>query len=224
MSDSNFCNVPLAVAGDRGAGLCQWPMGHNLTWCVIETIPGFTIEELAAVCADAWKSWDGVCGITITRVTNPATANILIGTRRIDGPMGVLAEAELPCGNIRPNSQLRVWIDNSDRFVRAANPPAGKIDLLRVIRHEFGHSLGIGHNANGVTDSLMDPTVSHIVELQSWDIEQAVLRYGKNDIGGGSGGSGGTDTDGLIVLLDQLKDCLKKMTPETKKMISELLK
>lgn len=213
-----FCNLPMALAGERGAGLYQWPMGTRLTWTVVQTIPGFSQSELTDVCREAWKAWDDICGITIDWTADPSRANILIGCRPIDGQYGVLAEAELPVGNVNPSTQLRVWIDNTDKFVAAENPPSGRIDLLRVIRHEFGHSLGIGHNQDGVTNSLMDPTVSNIRTLQSWDIEQAVLRYGKQT------STTPVPSNDFAAFGKEFLDMLAKMSPASRAMILERLK
>ena len=165
----------------------------------------------------AIKPWDDVSGVVTSPTTDLSSANILIGVRRIDGPRGVLAEAELPCGNIHERTQLRVWGDVSDRWTVAENPPGDKADVIRVYRHEFGHSMGIGHNTDGVTNALMDPQISHLRELQQWDIDQQTLRYGKPSPGGSGGDSSNEE------LIRTLLNCLRKLTGEEKRFIRDLI-
>lgn len=169
---SSYCNTPDVRA--MGAHLCQWPRGHVLTWNFVGGIAGFSRAEVLATFSDAWKLWENVSGV---RTKYDDDANIVITTRRIDGPAGVLAEAQLPCGSIGPDSQLHVWFDRGDRWVNSANPPSGQMDLFRVAVHEFGHSLGIGHETSS-EPAIMDPTVSHIRTLQPWDIAEVQKRYG----------------------------------------------
>jgi hypothetical protein len=174
-----FCNVSETLAASAQVNVCRWPAGMPmLRWTVVAGLPGFSAQSLTQTYEAAFTMWSLVSGVRFAYVPQTNSANILVGSRRIDGPAGVLAEAELPCGRITSSSQLRAWFDNSESWVVAENFPRGKMDLLRVAGHEFGHNLGIGHNTDGVTNSLMDPMVSHFRRPQNWDIMQAVMRYG----------------------------------------------
>lgn len=217
----NFCNVPENVQTEAAGGLAQWPVGHHLTWTVVATVPGWSEDELVKLAAEAWRKWDVVSGITTEYVSTAARANILIGSRRIDGPLGVLAEAQLPWVGIRPDTQLRVWLDNSEKWVEAKNNPQGSVPPGVVMLHEFGHSLGIGHETNGRTDAIMDPAISHLRELQPWDLQQVQLRYGIE--------VPPDDPDDPLPtpdndLLWQIIACLKALSPEEKKIAADFLR
>ncbi len=168
-----FC----ATQAGLGRQACRWPRGQVVTWKVDKPIAKFPKRDYIEICRMAIAQWEAVCGIRFERATN-GRANINITTRRIDARGGVLAEAQLPCGNVGPSTQLMVWVDTSEDWVHAANPPAGAMDLLRVLTHEFGHSIGMGHAPEG-SRNLMAPTVSRIRAPQmNWDIPQSVVRYG----------------------------------------------
>lgn len=174
-----YCNVSETLANSAQANLCRWPAGMpQIRWTVVAGLPGFATQSLVQCYESAFTAWSLVCGVKFAYVPQQNSANILVGSRRIDGPAGVLAEAELPCGRITSSSQLRVWMDNSESWVVAENAPRGKMDLLGTSAHEFGHSLGIGHNMDPNTRALMDPTKSIIRAPQNWDMMQAVMRYG----------------------------------------------
>jgi hypothetical protein len=212
-----FCNVPQHEMGGMGAGVCQWPIGMTVKYSVLDPLPGFDKDSFFDLMKEAITPWDEVSGVVTQATKNPAEANILIGVRRIDGPQGVLAEAELPCGNVNERTQLRVWGDSSDQWIVAENPPSGRVDVIRVYRHEFGHSFGIGHNQDGVKNALMDPYVSDIRTLQEWDIAQQVLRYGEDILPPPVGGDGADLVDLLLI-------CLRKLSTDEKVEYARLLK
>ena len=176
MSNS-FCALPESLEGVERASMRQWARGHEITWAVERPVAGFSREKMAEVCLTAMELWEGVSGVRTVQTTG-MRPNVLITTQRIDGPAGVLAQAELPGANHRSGT-LRCWFDTGDSWVLAVNPPRGKMDLLRVACHEFGHNLGMGH-APASSPNLMAPTVSSIREpMPGWDIPQVVARYGE---------------------------------------------
>lgn len=175
---SRFCNVPDQVVEFARQSVCKWRHAP-IRWTVVRGLAGFAIDDLVDVYRQAWRNWEEVSGVRMEYVPASGNANILVGARRIDRQFGTLAEAQLPCGNVQPGTQLQVWFDESESWVVAANPPQGKMDLLRVAIHEFGHSLGIGHSDDGIRNAIMDPSVSRIRSLQAWDIGQAQMRYGE---------------------------------------------
>ena len=211
-----FCNVPETVLGAAGAGLSQWPLGHVLTWSIVKTLPGWSHDDMRDCFHAQWKQWDEASGLTIEWTADASRANILIGTRKIDGPAGVLAEAQLPWQGIRPDSQLRQWYDENERWVFAKNPGGGMIDLGRTSLHEDGHSLGIGHEGNGRTDAIMDPSISNLYTLQEWDKQQAILRYGRETIAPAP-----NENDDL---LKAIVECLRLLSPEDKQLIAEAIR
>lgn len=222
--DMGFCRVPDQVTGQAGARLYQWPIGHVVTWTVVNTIPRFSADDYKNAADECFKLWTDICGWQVKYVSNPAHANLLLGSRMIDGRMGVLGEAELPVGNVTPATQLRLWLDIGDTFAIADNPPPGTIPLLPVLAHEIGHNAGLGHNQDGVINALMDPTISHIKVPQAWDIEQMVLRYGERQVTPAPTGDDSDQQDvDLVVLLEAITNCVRVMTPRQQEAAARLL-
>lgn len=214
----SFCNVPEHVVGQANGRLCQWPRGHVVTWTVTGLLPGWTREQLVEVYGRAWLAWTSVSGLKTQFVEQVKQANIEVTSRAIDGPAGVLAEAELPCGNVTPSTRLRCWFDNREqKWVDAINVGGiGAVDLLRVAIHEFGHNLGHGHDTDGRTNSIMDPAVSHLRDPQQVDIQRQIERYGEPvampDPTEPPAGDGRT-ADDIADLLVALADCLRTSPP-----------
>lgn len=144
-----FCgtNDPLIASVVRGWGK------REILWGVQGGLPGVGGQDFVAAAHDAFASWEAL----IPRRLRPAQVgepvDILLTTGRIDGPQGVLAWSELPDGSDRPLVQK---YDTSEKYVNAAQPPRGKIDLLAVCCHEIGHALGLAHADAGSAD-LMAP-------------------------------------------------------------------
>lgn len=171
-----WCGVADNLEGVDGGRYLQWARGHVITWDVERGVTGFSREDVASVVEAAWALWSAVADVRSQRVTS-GSPNVLITSRRLDGQNGVLAQAQLPSQNQRSGT-LGLWLDTSEVWVLAKNPPPGKMDILRVIAHELGHSLGLGH-APGGSPNLMAPAVSRIREPQAgWDIPQIVARLG----------------------------------------------
>lgn len=166
-----ICNVP----DHYGSADCLWPfldVGVYVT-------PGAKLGEVSL--ADAFelaiKGWNDVCGLKLFMATNAKTAHILTGSGQIDGPSNILAQSELPCG-FQPGRwrQLNQLFDASEAWTIADNPPANKIDAVRVICHEVGHAWGCGHISTG---NLMAPVYSAQLRWpQRGDIAEARARYG----------------------------------------------
>jgi predicted Zn-dependent protease len=122
----------------------------------------------------AYDKWADVCGLEFKESSGSQDADILIITKRLDGPGGTLADAQLPPGD---NRQLLMRLDN-EAYTLTDNPSTGKqIDLGRVLLHEGGHTIGIGHLSSG---NVMQPSYSRLVELELGDIKAAEFLYGKN--------------------------------------------
>lgn len=217
MTSKTFCSVPHAL-GRGGLGVCQWPRGMTVTWHVVAGVPGFSIQDLQQIYAAAFDLWSAVSGFRHEYTSNPRNANLIEGSRPIDRAGGILAEHQLPCGNIGRRSQLQGWFDSSDSWTTAKNwQGTGKFPIQAVAAHEFGHGIGISHNQDGVTNNLMDPTVSNINAPQSWDIEEAVTRYGPRPTNPDP-----TPNDSKDDLLDHILDCLNKLDRKDIDTIKEL--
>jgi hypothetical protein len=153
---------------------CKWR--HMPVRWTVDSVPNeFRTSEFSDIITTAFAAWESVSGFQAVQADqNP---NIIFQAGRIDGRNGILAQAELPCGNVNENTQLKVQVDISENWADySGSLHGGMMDLLRVVTHELGHSLGISHCTT--ESALMNPSVSDIRTVKSWDIEQAVLRYG----------------------------------------------
>lgn len=177
-----FCSLPKNMEGrDSRGNLSQWPRGMTITWWVERAPMGVTLPEARKIYEEAFGLWEAVCGVKTEYAASRRHANLLITTQRIDGPAGVLAQAQLPNPGTTRDVQLKVWFDGSERWTTLKEnwEGSGRFPLLAVAAHEFGHSLGLGHNTDGHTNALMDPAVSHIWKPQEWDIAEMIDRYGR---------------------------------------------
>lgn len=190
-----FCNVPEPALERAAQSRCKWTTSFVPTYSIAEKLDEFSDEEYFDLCEDSWAPWEAKTGWRVKYVDQP-NANIILTTRPIDGQAGVLAEAQLPCGNIGRRTQLSMWADTGEVWVNAENPSVRMMDARRVFIHEFGHLIGIGH-INGVR-AIMNPAVSEIRTLLPPDIEQGVLRYG--DPASTPGPDGSTPCDQLLRL------------------------
>jgi hypothetical protein len=173
-----FCGVNAGVTGFSGGRMCQFPKGHEITITVRESPPGFRNRDMMDIAEQSMKTWQEVCGVKYRMVTS-GKANITILQRKMDGPFGVLAEAELSCG-AADNTSLGLWFDSSEKFTTSSNPSSGQIDIVAVCTHEIGHNLGLDHAPRG-SDNLMAPSIrrSNQRRLGSWDITNSIARYGE---------------------------------------------
>ena len=121
-----FCgckeNVQLAASG-----VSKWPDG-DITY-TFEALPqGVTLAE--ALAAAEWAfgprtGWSSVCNIRPRYVESVREARVVIGTRRIDGQGGVLADCWLPGPGIK---QVDLQFDTGDNW--DTRVPAGMMAAI----------------------------------------------------------------------------------------------
>jgi len=162
-----------AVPDSLGSMACLWPFLDVNVFAEGMAGPA----DLAEAAAQAIKAWNDVCGIRLRLVSNRSQAHIVVTTAVLDGAGRVLADSELPCG-FTPNQwrPLKQRYDTGEAWVISVNPPSNRIDLARVMTHELGHAIGVGHINDG---NLMAPTYSSQIRLpQRGDIAEVRGRYG----------------------------------------------
>lgn len=163
------CGHPDVMA--MGTGVCKWPM-NQVTWFQAVQLAQLPADRVQAVFALAHQQWADVCGIQPTNVADSSQANITARAGsgpadQLDGPGGILAYSELPCG-VAGNTQLHQVFDADENWVESM--------LLAVACHEIGHAYGLQHSTTG---NLMAPYYNPaITKPQAGDIQEMVARYG----------------------------------------------
>ena len=160
-----------------GTGLCKWNT-VKVAWYIANRPPSLPSDQVDAIYAEAWESWNRVCGLEAYRVDSASKAHVVMDTGRgrrvgFDGPGGVLAWSQLPCGT----SQVLQRYDTDEPF--GADAGRGRIALLNVAAHEIGHALGLDHIASSRGVALMNPIyAANVPAPKTLDIAEVIARYG----------------------------------------------
>jgi len=151
---------------------------QQLTFCVVESLPGVKNSEQTALTQQAFDAWTDVCGLPAVRAVDQSSADMVFGVGKgrrynFDGPGGTLAWAYLPQGD---NRQLQCRCDLSEQWAFGSSQRG--IQYLIVIMHEIGHLLGLEHSQ--VMSALMAPTYNARVwqPQQDDDVSRIVDLYG----------------------------------------------
>lgn len=175
-----FCGVTEEQFAINGHTY-QWPRGSKLTWGIASSRFGRLSDmDLKDVVSHFLEEIVAACEIEFTYVPNAALANIYLISQRLDGPSGVLADMQIPTGNVTPATQLRGRFDDLENWVVSETPKSGEIDIYRVGLHEWLHALGLGHRPVSIPDpALIAPVYSRTIRnLQPADKGELVRRYG----------------------------------------------
>jgi hypothetical protein len=138
---------------------------HLIFYCVDSSVPEKIHDSRTLdLIADAWDMWIvHERKILIRRVDERENANVLIESKRIDGPFGTLGVAHV--GGPIFRTRLLCTLDDDEEW----NP----LKFRAAACHEFGHLLGLRHTE--AAKQLMNPYLSvqmDITEPQSGDISE----------------------------------------------------
>lgn len=175
-----FCGVSQEEFAIGGVTY-QWPRGSKLTWGLdFSSLGSLSDMDVKDCFAAALKEISECCDVSHAMVANSRAANFLVTRKRLDGAMGVLADCQIPVGNVTPDTQLLMRLDDSESWVISETPAQGEIDLYRVVLHELEHGHGLGHKpANIAAPALIAPTYSRTLRnLQKADKAELLRRYG----------------------------------------------
>jgi peptidoglycan hydrolase-like protein with peptidoglycan-binding domain len=141
----------------------------DLTYRIVNFSPDLSQTEIRDGMRQAFDLWSAVTPLRFTEVAGDA--DILINFAPNDGAGKVLAYAYFPPIGDSSFDEDETWTVN-------VPTPQGRVDLVTVAAHEFGHSLGLGHSA--FAEAIMFPSYSgpHRFLAQD-DIDGIQFLYGK---------------------------------------------
>lgn len=177
-------DAPEASMLDKIMGrerMCKWPT-TDLSYGFKSYLPGLGEKTQRKISRAVSDVIEAACGVRWTEAP-ASSATVVIGSGRgpranFDGPGGVLAWAELPCGAQR---QVEEVFDLDEKWVeQLGNQAVLQILYFAVDLHERLHAMGVPHApANVAGTNIMAPVYSpKVAALGPWDVQQLQLRYG----------------------------------------------
>ncbi len=159
------CGCPDIM--ERRASLSEWPESCQKLVTTAHEIESLSLSGDRSI-NETWEHgvtrWNEVCGVVLSHVESMSDARIRATASRMSG--STLAWSYLPNNNCSEvlAQRYNTRVSWSFRY------------LWTTITHEIGHAIGLSHGGHGIMKPYNDNST---VALGSWDIAQAVKRYGK---------------------------------------------
>jgi predicted Zn-dependent protease len=143
---------------------------------------GFAPDDFETQLRRAFAAWSAAIPLEFRAVEDPATADIRVGTRRIDGAGRRVANTYIEFssapGRAERITRSEIHFDVAEKWAPGPTRKFGTFDLFYVALHEIGHALGLDDLAAS-TDAVMHPRYQrHLRDLQAGDIAGAQALYG----------------------------------------------
>lgn len=203
---------PVEKSGKR------WPK-DKITWSVDYQSarglnPPLSEDAIRSAIKTATGWWTDSLALEVVEVAYPS-GDVPVVFKPLDGPSGTLAQAYLADGTNRPKP---MEIDSAERWT--AGPPAPNlVSLPTVFCHEFGHSLGLGHDDSNSPAVMAPIYTARIPREQPRDVDRmvSVLGYTRRPaVPGGKGGSAVVLNFNVQAKASDLADALKTAGWEVK--------
>ncbi len=134
-----------------------------------------TRENARSAMEWALAEWSAVCRISF-RYVESTNAFLVVACGAVDGRGGVYAHSQF-AGGVK-GDKVRIRLDMAEWWCFQEDPPAGYVDLGRVLMHEIGHAIGIREHGPG--GGAMASTYEQATrKLDAWSVARAVELYGE---------------------------------------------